>query len=203
MTTKQERELQAFALSRHPIKLCLEPLRVEAMDYAEKIALEQIERVRKELAEHGDDIDKAAPRPRHDVSRFAYMVAQQKRGLFDFVTVWRKEANGHMSYHAHGPRLVDVCPERSALYVKNAREDAALAYDLYRMKLCTKCGDGVEAATIEGNHIWSESFLTITRADGAREVWKTQTIDNVSKLGKPFLQFPTRKLKDGATYFVR
>lgn len=59
-------------------------------------------------------------------------------------------------------------------------------------KLIGKIGP-VTSATIKGNHVWGHSVLTITNPDAVVEHWKTRQIVNVSKLGKLFNQWPTRK----------
>ena len=41
---------------------------------------------------------------------------------------------------------------------------------------------------------WNYSLLEITTEEGNIEVWKTRMIINISKLGKMFNQFPTRKV---------
>lgn len=192
MTTKQERALAAHRASAHPIKLCLEPMKKDAQDHAAVVAGDMLERMRQELEAAGNDIDKVAPRPRGDERRTAYLMAQHRRASFDYVTVLREKDR----YLQRGePRIVDMCPDRMGKFVADARWEAAQQYDLYVMKLCHKCGDGVVGASIWGNHIWSESFLTVVLQDGEKQVWKTQTIQNVSVLGKPFLQWPTRLIK--------
>lgn len=62
------------------------------------------------------------------------------------------------------------------------------------MKLEMKIGEHL-TATLEGNHVWGDSFITVEKANGENERWRTHTILNVSKLGLYFNQFPTRKIK--------
>jgi hypothetical protein len=79
-------------------------------------------------------------------------------------------------------------------FITRAKEDAAAQYDSYVQKLIGKIGE-VTAASLDGDHVWGFSYLTVTLPNGKKEVWKTQMIVNISKLGKLFNQFPTRKMK--------
>jgi len=81
-----------------------------------------------------------------------------------------------------------------ARFIKSACENAAFQYDAFIAKLDKKIGEAV-SAELSGNHVWSFSVLTVEKADGSIEHWKTQMIINFSKLGKMFNQFPTRKIK--------
>ena len=88
-----------------------------------------------------------------------------------------------------------MTPETVEKFAASARETAAAEYDAFVAKLEAKIGDDVAAAELAGNHVWNHSTLTITRTDGSVERWRTSMIINVSKLGKLFNQFPTRKAK--------
>ncbi len=65
---------------------------------------------------------------------------------------------------------------------------------MFICKLVAKVGEVTEAS-IAGNHIWGESYLTVTTIAGAKQTWKTQQIVNVSVLGNYFNQWPTRLMK--------
>lgn len=80
-------------------------------------------------------------------------------------------------------------------FIQAAKADAAAQYEAFVAKLQQKIGE-VKNATLKGNHVWSYSILTVEKPDGTVEHWKTQMIINVSKLGKMFNQFPTRKVKN-------
>lgn len=109
--------------------------------------------------------------------------------LFASLTRWRSGSVG-----MNDPMMADVVPEKVEKFVKEAEEDAAKEYDLFVAKLEEKIGACV-SAELAGNHVWSHSILTVTKQDGTGERWKTQMILNVSKYGKVFNQFPTRKVK--------
>jgi len=84
--------------------------------------------------------------------------------------------------------------EKIAEFVSKAVEAAGAQYTAFIAKLEDKVGAHT-AATLEGSHVWGYSFLTVTKADGAVEVWKTQQITNVSVHGLLFNQWPSRKVK--------
>lgn len=175
----------------NPIETVVAPLKSEAMDRAEQYAKEVVATVRKELKAAGNDLHICAPYPDHKVifGRFEFINAARKYDLFQKLCTWRRSG-----IPAFEPCLADVDSNHVAKFIKDARKDAALQYDLFVEKLCTKIG-AVTKAELAGNHVWSFSFLTVTKANGSKEVWKTQQIMNVSKLGKVFAQWPTRKVR--------
>lgn len=83
--------------------------------------------------------------------------------------------------------------EGAEKFIEKAKEDASIQYDKFIQKLENKIGD-CESAKLEGDHIWDYSLLTIVK-DGTDQVWSTRMILNISKNGKLFNQFPTRKIK--------
>jgi hypothetical protein len=79
-------------------------------------------------------------------------------------------------------------------FIKQRMEWAAADYDAFVIKLVKKIGE-VKKAELHGNHVWGYSTLIVTIPDGEVQAWKTQQIVNHSKLGKPFNQWPTRRMK--------
>lgn len=88
----------------------------------------------------------------------------------------------------------DIDSEKCKKFVEEARKNAAEQYDLFVEKLNQKIGVAI-TARLEGNHVWSYSFLYVTTPTGD-QCWKTQQIINQSKYGKLFNQFPSRKVKN-------
>lgn len=85
--------------------------------------------------------------------------------------------------------------EAEQRFIDAAANNAAAQYDAFVAKLENKIGE-VKSATLEGNHVWGYSFLTVETIEGEKQTWKTQMIVNCSKLGNLFNQFPTRKVKN-------
>ena len=81
--------------------------------------------------------------------------------------------------------------DKCSHFIDMEKRLAADQYDLFVMKMVRKIGP-CKRATIKGNHIWGESFLTVSFADKADEIWKTQQIINTSKHGKRYPQWPSR-----------
>ncbi len=79
-------------------------------------------------------------------------------------------------------------------FISNSEQDAALQYDAFICKMVAKVGD-VTDATLQGDHVWSHSILTVTLPDGSQQRWKTQQIVNYSVYGTPYLQWPSRIVK--------
>lgn len=179
---------------KNPIEKAVAPLKKDAMDRAEQEAKAEIEQVRKELEEHGWDINKAAPYPRSFSSYGVnYHMERAKHNRFHALTK-EDPAKGYQSNNGVRPLFVVMDDERGQRYVAQRRQWAGEDYDAFVAKLVKKIGE-VKKAKLHGNHVWSYSTLIVTKADGTVEAWKTQQIMNFSKLGKPFNQWPTRQMK--------
>lgn len=172
------------------IEIAVMPLKVSAVERAEKEAKELVERYTVKLVEAGFDLDVAAPYPNTiRCSRNEYHSAMAKRSTFCMIAKHVKGSRRHGE-----PAIVEICPEYVERFINMAKTDAAVQYDMFVAKLIIKIGE-VTDATLKGDHVWSFSILTVTKADGSVENWKTQMIINISKLGKLFNQWPTRKVK--------
>lgn len=163
------------------------------MDAAEKRARGTLARVHADLHAAGWDLKAAFPYPdSFRMSRNAYLLAQARYNTAMSLT--SKQPAQRVTYMTKDPDLRIKDEAKEAHFISEARDFAAGQYDAFVAKLVNKIG--VHAtATLEGNHVWGESFLTVTFADKEPEVWKTQQIWNVSKLGKDFPQWPSRKVK--------
>jgi hypothetical protein len=171
----------------NPIEAAVRPLKKDAMRRATEYAIGVVANVEKRLLASNNDLEIAAPYPQawHG-SRAEYFVTLATYNLFRRLTTSRASSRG-----MHDPNYADMNTQGIEAFVKDAREDAAFQYEAYIAKLNKKIGP-VTAASLEGNHVWGFSILTVTKANGGTERWKTQTIINQSKLGKVFNQFPTR-----------
>lgn len=178
----------------NPIETAVAPLKNDAMDAAEKFGREVIAKVEAELKTADFDIHKAAPYPNSwNTGRREYMKQLSKHNLFSRLTAYDESRNsGPRTRNA--PEFVTMSAEGIAKFIKMVREDAAAQYESFVAKLKMKIG-ATESAVLDGNHVWSYSILRVVKSDGVRESWKTKTIINVSKLGKVFNQYPTRKVK--------
>jgi hypothetical protein len=181
---------EVFAINREPIELAVAPLKDAAIERAEKDSLALIERCRQELEAGGFDLKVVAPYPSSSGGgTFAYYMALARYQTFSAITKWRKG-----SYNMAEPHYADINDTMCAKFVERRKREAAEQYDEFVAKLIGKIGH-VKSADLDGNHVWSHSILTVTKLDGTIERWKTQQIVNVSKLGKHFNQWPTRKMK--------
>lgn len=167
------------------------PLKAEAIARAEVEANKLIERVLADLAEHGMDRQSAAPFPRSmNCTREQYV---RQRGKYQLYRAFTKAADRASSRSPNDPDPCVRDEERVARFIEAAKEDAALQYDAFVAKLVAKVGE-CDSATLAGSHVWGSSVLTVTKGSTV-ERWKTQQIVNVSKLGKLFNQWPTRKAR--------
>jgi hypothetical protein len=185
---------KAIEIGTGPIQAAVLPLRIDAVTRAEQEAKRLIDKVRFELKEAGWDVRKVADYPSSKLSRVAYSVALSKYKLYASLTAWDyTKQPGSRSLHT--PCVVKMDQARVAKFIETSKEDAAYQYDAFVFKLVGKIGPVLDAA-LEGNHVWGWSILrVILAADGSRQNWKTQQIVNISKLGKLFNQWPTRRVK--------
>lgn len=166
------------------------PLKDEAIQKALQHADVVIKKVRKELEEAGNDLQLTAPMPKSfNESRQTYQIKMSRYKLFNSLCKTRAPSR---KYGA--PRIADVDDEKVNRFKKEVSENAGVQYDAFVAKLNKKIGE-VSEATLTGNHVWDYSFLNVTTKDGEKQTWKTHQIVNVSKLGKLFNQWPTRKVK--------
>ena len=86
-----------------------------------------------------------------------------------------------------------MAPNRVKKFIEQSIKDAEAQYDAFVIKLTEKIGV-VNAAVLDGNHVWSESVLTVTLPTSEEQKWHTKQIINFSKLGKLFFQWPSRRL---------
>jgi len=169
------------------------PLKEQAIKHAEEYALATIENIRKELEANDWQDRKIAPYPSYSsgLSGIAYNLALARYHLVQSLVSWCESTRSNI------PGVIHRCtinPVKCQHFIKETKENAAAQYLAFVQKLNVKIGP-VTSATLEGSHVWDYSFLHVTKEDGIQETWKTQMIVNVSKLGKVFNQFPTRKMK--------
>lgn len=187
----------------HPVAIAIEPLRLAAVKQAEKDALAYVATIEEALKKHGYDINALAPRPRTNMGKEEWRRADSKRSSVQMLT---KEVNKDpfRRWNDESPLIVETCPERIAHYVKITKDMAEMQYEGFVYKLVRKLKEHttaeVSTATLnneamENDTIWHLSLLTVTRADGSVEKWRTRMIFNTSIYGKVFPQWPTRIVK--------
>lgn len=174
----------------NPIVEAVSPLKNDAMERAERYARKVAGSVGTKLAQANYDLRIAAPYPSSRLGRNDYKAQLATYKLFQRLTTWRPNQIVGM----HTSCFADMNPEFVEKFVQDARDNAAAQYDLFVAKLNKKIGPAA-SAKLEGNHVWSYSFLHVVTAAGVAQCWKTQTIVNTSKLGTIFNQFPTRLVK--------
>lgn len=175
----------------NPIEAAVMPLKSDAIKRAEAEAQNRIDIILDELAQNGWDLNLAAPRGSslRDPAK-TYFMKNAKHHLFESVT----DRAPSKTYEPHPKNIRMKSEKNGQRFIDQAKKDAAVQYDEFVKKLTLKIGP-VVSATLEGSHVWSHSILTVTKEDGTVEHWKTQMIVNVSKHGKMFHQWPTRKVK--------
>lgn len=167
------------------------PLRDVAMQRARDDARARIERMNVKLEEAGMDAKIVAPYPNASrMSRNDYLAAKARYSAY---RSFNRSVKGSLRLDEPELRTAPIAEAVEKL-VESAAEMAAASYDAFAAKLLAKVGEHTEA-TLEGNHVWGWSFLTVKTAAGEVQIWKTQQIGNISKLGLAFPQWPSRKVK--------
>jgi hypothetical protein len=178
------------------IAKAVEPVRVEAIARATKEAFAVIAKVEKALEAAGGDRKVLAPFPNSfNCDKRTWNIKKSYYTLVHSLTERNiKEGEWAGSLSPKDPDPARMSPKQCAKFVKQAQENASAQYDAFIAKLEGKVGE-TTSATLSGEHVWGHSILTVTKADGSVERWKTQMIVNVSVLGNMFNQWPSRKVK--------
>jgi len=188
--------------TKSPVRIAVEPLKAEAIAKAEASAREQIAALTAELEAGGWDLNVVAPLPPRPpvgmnansgefmMMRMERLRAEQERERFSGLFI----PPGGTEPLRGQPYIVKPYEWGQERYIRECKESADAAYEKYICKLEKKCGE-VVSAELEGNHLWGYSHLTVVDADGNETVYRTQTIWNMSRYGKMFNQYPTRKVK--------
>lgn len=174
----------------NPIEAAVAPLKTDAIARAEKDARDLIARRLKLLEEAGWDVNVVAPYPTSMMDRARYVEAKRRHEAFCAIT---EDNNPRGARGWRGPDFRKPAPERIERFVEEAKRFAGQQYDAFVLKLTAKIG-ACDSATLEGNHVWGHSILTVAKGETA-ERWKTQQIVNCSVHGLLFNQWPTRKVK--------
>jgi hypothetical protein len=175
-----------------PIEKAVRPLKKDAIARAKQMAEERIEYIRTELAAAGGDINKAAPYPSRSDGGIRFESKRMRYNEFHSVTM--QDPAHRPSYSSNQPSYKIMDDDKVTRFIQQRMEWAAEEYEAFVAKLVNKIGE-VTKAKLYGNHVWGYSTLIVTMPDGEVQAWKTQQIVNYSKLGKPFNQWPTRRLK--------
>lgn len=175
-----------------PIGVAVLPVKADALLDAETRVRAKIQKVLEGLAAANWDAEAFAPYPNSmTMGRNGYLAAKNKYSHVRAITKSAPGAPAARRMHSPDPRVINA--EGIEATVKMNVDAVAVAYDAFVLKLVRKVGEH-SAATLEGNHVWGHSVLTVTTPAGV-ERWKTQMIVNVSKLGLLFNQWPSRKVK--------
>jgi len=183
-------DIAATIAYRAPVGAATHPLKTAAVARATEEAEAIVERAKADLEKAGWNLSVLAPYPSGNMSRAAYQKARSKYGFFNRLT-----KNVSTGYSRPGqPQIVEMSEEGVARFIQDNKDAAAAQYDAFIVKLTGKVGEVVKAE-LAGNLVWSHSVLTVTKADGTIQKWKTQTILNQSVYGLVFNQYPTRLMK--------
>lgn len=172
-------------LLAHPVGAAVEPLRTATIERVGQEFDAYVARITERVAKANGDIDVLAPQPNSRTDgRIEYKRKQALRAAYYRICTHTGDYKAPVAVDQD--KVVRACREEM--------DNASAQYDAFIAKLVGKVGDCVDA-TIAGSHVWGHSVLTVTKADGSVQRWKTQQILNVSVLGNVFNQWPTRLTK--------
>jgi len=158
----------------HPVATAVAPLKADAIDRAEQVARNIAKDVQTKLdAGH------------------RFILPMQEMLKLSGLDYERYKLNQHFYYSLTLDNKIS--DKKFKAFIAMYRADAAAQYDAFVLKLVGKVGPCI-SATLDGNHVWGYSILTVTKTN-TTERWKTQQIVNTSKLGKLFNQWPSRRMK--------
>lgn len=193
----------ALLASKEPVGAALHPMKSDAVAEAIKQAQNTVRRVQADLEANGWDVEKCAPYPssssRRDryvseLAKYRYVSELAKYQLYHSLTTEDKNDERNRLRRHKQPHYVVMSEKGIARFIEESTKDAAFEYDMFICKMVGKVGDCI-SASIEGNHVWAHSILTVIKLKTGEERWKTKQIWNVSKLGKDFPQWPSRLMK--------
>lgn len=176
--------------AKEPVGACIMPMKVNALELTEQRTRARIAALLTKLEENGGDMKIAFPFNYSDYSD----AGKEARALNEQVRRFTKDTEEVLSvdkYRTNNYRRV-ANEEGIEHFVQNMRDLSANQYDAFICKMVGKVGE-VDTASIEGNHVWGNSVLTVAKG-ATTEVWHTQMIMNFSKYGLAFNQFPSRKI---------
>lgn len=176
-------------ITNHPVAKAVEPIRKDAIERAEKLALKRLAEVEESLKKCGWDCNQAAPFP-YDLPAGS-IPRELAADKYHFYTQVTKVISSTGKRGA--PVIVQLSKEGCERFVWLQKEKAASRYDSFVAKLVNKIG-ACDDATLDGNHVWGFSILTVHKGKDV-EKWKTQEIVNRSVYGLYFNQWPSRKVK--------
>jgi hypothetical protein len=168
------------------------PLKEKALQRAMHVARETIREAHCNFVANNWDLNKCAPRPNVDAGRRAFKEAMAKREFYSCISS-PVPVIGYRSQT--DPYFVKQNELAEATFITRQAENAVASYNAFVVKLCEKVGEVVEATLDVSVDVWSDSVLTVKKANGSVYRWKTQMIVNCSVLGKVFNQWPTRQVK--------
>lgn len=182
----------AEVAAAEPVGAALHNAKADAVKAAGEDARRYVAKVREDLIAHGWDRNAAAPYPWRG---HGYEADTARMKHNNYCRLSKSDpAKGYQTSRANNdPHYVIMDDAGIERFVENAERDAAMYYDKFICKMVAKVGV-CDGASIDGNHVWSYSILTVTKGD-VIERWKTQQIINVSKLGLHFPQWPSRLMK--------
>jgi hypothetical protein len=154
---------------------------------AGEMAADTFEHWMEELGNFEWDLDKAAPEPTREDEYHVMQAKRERRGHFIAIT----DAGGRKGL----VRKFSIV--KKAEHVAREKDAAHGSYMAWIFKMIQKIGQPVTAAEMSGNP-WINSTVSVVTQDGGRQVWHTKMKINYSKYQRPFYQFPSLRVDDGA-----
>ena len=173
------------------IQLAIEPLRQISIEVAEVGAIRAIADMHERFSKYNYDMWDACSF--QDIDGKVYYSANLL--FLNLTAPLVPSVNGIVNKENRYKRK--PCALAEAKFIKDAKDDASVAFDKYVAKMIKKIGDvkSAEMTSVYNRNVWGFSVLSVINQDDEVSSWKTQQIVNVSKLGKLFNQWPTRKMK--------
>ena len=171
-----------------------QPLKEEALRETQKKADAFAASIKRELEEHNFDVSAIVP-PLPSLGRNVDVWSPEYKEYQNRKKTRDAERNVYLQFLKRDADGYSWSSQLEDHYVQVCLEGVAQQYDSFVAKMNHKIENPVAAEFAWVRNVWGDSRLLVTLADGTKELWQTKIILNVSKLGKLFNQWPTRRLK--------
>lgn len=110
---------------------------------------------------------------------------------------WEKSKSRFLEFYswAHRGDSYEFDESKASNYLQKAHTKAVKDFDRFVIRLAENIGPDVVHARVESEEPWVVGFLTAVDSQHIEHVWQFRMVVSHTKHGKPFYQFPLRRLR--------
>lgn len=177
----------------HPVAAALEQYRAEVLVSAETDATALVDRLLAKLGENEWNLDKVAPKVERGDSEHLRTAKMNSRSLYQSVAAWTQ-----VTFFAGESIILKACDRKRAAFINSQVDAVNCHFNGFVAKMASKISSaGLTGVEITGSiaHCRSHGQIIATFADDTVDVWNIQPVQNVSKLGRPYMQWRATKAR--------